>query len=146
VVGCSIPRVPWSAPRGVNLVGQEVSGRPQDANAARAAYRSLREHLRDLGVEGEVAGELAQLLDRHLDTLDGALAGTGAEGLGPAAGCPAQPRCHPDLRLVAPPVTRRAALAARRRRCNVACTRPTVSSHRRDWGVVDTASAPHRCA
>jgi hypothetical protein len=72
VVGCSIPRVPWSAPRGVNLVGQEVSGRPQDANAARAAYRSLREHLRDLGVEGEVAGVLAQLLDRHLDTLDGA--------------------------------------------------------------------------
>lgn len=68
------------------LVGQEVSGGPQDANAARAAYRSLREHLRDLGVEGEVADELAQLLDRHLDTLDGALAGTGAEGLGPAAG------------------------------------------------------------
>jgi hypothetical protein len=58
----------------------------QDAAAARDAYRSLADHLRALGLEAEVAAGLAGLLAAHLEAIDGALAGTGYEGLGPAAG------------------------------------------------------------
>jgi hypothetical protein len=57
-----------------------------DAAATRDAYRSLADHLGALGLRAPVAAELAGLLDRHLDALDQALAGRGAEGLGPAAG------------------------------------------------------------
>jgi hypothetical protein len=57
-----------------------------DAAATRDAYRSLADHLGALGLRAPVAAELAGLLDRHLEALDQALAGGGAEGLGPAAG------------------------------------------------------------
>jgi hypothetical protein len=67
--------------------GPEQAGAAQDAAAARDAYRSLADHLRALAVEAAVAGELAELLGRHLEALDTALGGTGeAEGLGRAAG------------------------------------------------------------
>jgi hypothetical protein len=66
--------------------GPEQAGGAQDAAAARDAYRSLADHLRALGLQAPVAAELAALLDRHLEALELALAGTGAEGLGPAAG------------------------------------------------------------
>jgi hypothetical protein len=66
--------------------GPEQPGGAQDAAAARDAYRSLADHLRALGLQAPVAAELAALLDRHLEALELALAGTGAEGLGPAAG------------------------------------------------------------
>jgi hypothetical protein len=59
---------------------------PADAAATRDAYRSLADHLGALGLRAPVAAELAGLLDRHLEALDQALAGRGAEGLGPAAG------------------------------------------------------------
>jgi hypothetical protein len=58
----------------------------QDAAAARDAYRSLADHLRALALEAEVAADLAGLLEAHLEAIDGALAGTAYEGLGPAAG------------------------------------------------------------
>jgi hypothetical protein len=58
----------------------------QDAAAARDAYRSLADHLRALGLEAEAATDLAGLLEAHLAAIDGALAGTAYEGLGPAAG------------------------------------------------------------
>lgn len=66
--------------------GPEQPGGAQDAAAARDAYRSLADHLRALGLQAPVAAELAALLDRHLEALELALAGKGAEGLGPAAG------------------------------------------------------------
>jgi hypothetical protein len=66
--------------------GPEQPGGAQDAAAARDAYRSLADHLRVLGLQAPVAAELAALLDRHLEALELALAGTGAEDLGPAAG------------------------------------------------------------
>jgi hypothetical protein len=66
--------------------GPEQPGGAQDAAAARDAYRSLADHLRALGLQAPVAAEVAGLLDRHLEALELALAGKGAEGLGPAAG------------------------------------------------------------
>ena len=66
--------------------GPERPGGLQDAAAARDAYRSLGDHLRALGLGVPLAAELAGLLDRHLEALDLAMAGEGAEGLGPAAG------------------------------------------------------------
>jgi hypothetical protein len=66
--------------------GPDQAAQAQDAAAARDAYRSLADHLRALGLETPVAGEVAGLLDRHLEALDLAVAGTGSEGLGPAAG------------------------------------------------------------
>ena len=67
--------------------GPEQPGGLQDAAAARDAYRSLAEHLRALGLHHtSVAAEVAGLLERHLEALEGALGGSGAEGLGPAAG------------------------------------------------------------
>jgi hypothetical protein len=66
--------------------GPEQPGGAQDAAAARDAYRSLADHLRALGLQAPVAAELAALLDRHLEALEAALGGSGAEGLGPAAG------------------------------------------------------------
>jgi hypothetical protein len=66
--------------------GPDQAGGLQDAAAARDAYRSLAGHLRALGLEAPVAADLAGLLDRHLEALDLALAGTAAEGLGPEAG------------------------------------------------------------
>jgi hypothetical protein len=66
--------------------GPEQAGGLQDAAAARAAYRSLADHLRVLAVQIPVAAELGELLDRHLEALDAALGGTAAEGLGTAAG------------------------------------------------------------
>jgi hypothetical protein len=66
--------------------GPEQAGGAQDAAAARDAYRSLAQHLRALGLQAPVAAEVAALLDRHLEALELALAGSEAEGLGPAAG------------------------------------------------------------
>jgi hypothetical protein len=66
--------------------GPEQAARAQDTAAARDAYRSLAGHLRALGLEAPVAAEVAGLLDQHLEALDQALAGEGADGLGPAAG------------------------------------------------------------
>ena len=66
--------------------GPEQAGGLQDAAAARAAYASLGDHLRTLGLKAPVAAELAGLLDRHTEALDLALGGKEAEGLGPAAG------------------------------------------------------------
>jgi hypothetical protein len=66
--------------------GPEQAGAAQDAAAARDAYRSLARHLRALALEAAVAGELAELLDRHLDALEAALRGSGAESLGRSAG------------------------------------------------------------
>ena len=66
--------------------GPEQAGGLQDAAAASDAYRSLREHLRALGLQAPVAAEVAGLLDRHQEALDQALASKGAEGLGPPAG------------------------------------------------------------
>jgi hypothetical protein len=66
--------------------GPEQAGGLQDAAAARDAYRSLGEHLRALGLRVPVAAELTELLDRHLEALDLALAGRGGDGLGLAAG------------------------------------------------------------
>jgi hypothetical protein len=66
--------------------GQGQPAGPEDAAAARDAYRSLADHLGTLGLQAPVAAELAGLLDRHLEALEAALAGKGAEGLGPAAG------------------------------------------------------------
>jgi hypothetical protein len=66
--------------------GPEQAGGLQDAGVVRDAYRSLADHLRALGLQAPVAGQLGELLDRHLEALDGALGATAAEGLGPAAG------------------------------------------------------------
>jgi len=66
--------------------GPEQHGGLQDAAVVRDAYRSLADHLGTLQLKGPVAGELGQLLDRHLEAIDGALGGTAGEGLGPAAG------------------------------------------------------------
>jgi hypothetical protein len=66
--------------------GPEQPGGLQDAAVARDAYRSLAEHLEALGMRVPVAAEVAGLLQRHLEVLEGALGGSGAEGLGPAAG------------------------------------------------------------
>lgn len=66
--------------------GPEQPGGAQDAAAARDAYRFLADHLATLGLQAPVAAEVAGLLDRHLEALDLALAGTVTEGLGPAAG------------------------------------------------------------
>jgi len=66
--------------------GPDQPGGLQDAAAARDAYRSLAGHLTALGLQAPVATDLAGLLDAHLEALDAALAGTAAEGLGPAAG------------------------------------------------------------
>ena len=66
--------------------GPAGAGGLQDAAAARDAYRSLAGHLRSLGLEAPVVADLAGLLDRHVEALDLALAGTAAEGLGPEAG------------------------------------------------------------
>jgi hypothetical protein len=66
--------------------GPDQAGGAQDAAAARDAYRSLRDHLDALGVQAPVAADLGELLDRHLDALEGALEGRAADGLGPVAG------------------------------------------------------------
>ena len=66
--------------------GPEQAGGLQDASVVRDAYRSLADHRRALGLEAQVAVALGELLDRHLEAIDGALGGTAAEGLGPAAG------------------------------------------------------------
>jgi hypothetical protein len=66
--------------------GPEQPGGLQDAAAAGDAYRSLGRHLRALGLEAPVAAELGQLLDRHLEAIDLALAGDTEAGLGAAAG------------------------------------------------------------
>ena len=66
--------------------GPDQPGGLQDTAAARDAYKSLADHLDALGLEAEVAAEVAGLLDAHLEALDAALAGGAAEGLGPAAG------------------------------------------------------------
>jgi hypothetical protein len=66
--------------------GPEQAALAQDAAVARDAYRSLGDHLRALGLKAPVAAELADLLERHLEALDLALAGNVSEGLGPAAG------------------------------------------------------------
>ena len=66
--------------------GPDQPGGLQDTAAARDAYRSLADHRRALGLEAQVAVALGELLDRHLEAIDGALGGTAAEGLGPAAG------------------------------------------------------------
>ena len=66
--------------------GPEQAGGLQDAGVVRNAYRSLADHRRALGLEAQVAVALGELLDRHLEAIDGALSGTAAEGLGPAAG------------------------------------------------------------
>ena len=66
--------------------GPEQAGGLQDAGVVRDAYRSLADHRRALGLEAQVAVALGELLDRHLEAIDGALGGTAAEGLGPAAG------------------------------------------------------------
>jgi hypothetical protein len=70
-----------------------VSAAPQagwleDARRVQEAYRSLVEHLRTLGLRAPVAGQLGELLDRHLEALDHAMArhGDAPEGLGPPAG------------------------------------------------------------
>jgi hypothetical protein len=62
--------------------GPEQAGGLQDANAVREAYRSLADHLHALGIAGGVAAELGELLDRHLEALDVALAGTAGHGAG----------------------------------------------------------------
>jgi hypothetical protein len=66
--------------------GLDQPGGLQDAAAARAAYQTLADHLRALSLEAAVAAGLGELLDRHLEAVDAALAGAGAEGLGPVAG------------------------------------------------------------
>ena len=66
--------------------GPDQPGGLQDAAAARDAYRSLADHLHALGLDAEAAAGLAGLLEAHLEAIDGALAGTAYEGLGPAAG------------------------------------------------------------
>ncbi|HET7517158.1 MAG TPA: hypothetical protein VFN05_05565 [Actinomycetes bacterium] len=66
--------------------GPEQAAGLLDAAAACDAYRSLGEHLRALGMQIPVAAEVAGLLQRHLEALEEALGGSGAEGLGPAAG------------------------------------------------------------
>jgi hypothetical protein len=66
--------------------GPDQAGGAQDAAAVRDAYRSLRDHLGALGVEAPVAADLGELLERHLEALDGALQTTVAQGLGPPAG------------------------------------------------------------
>ena len=66
--------------------GPDQPGGLQDTAAARDAYKSLADHLDALGLKAPVAGEVAGLLDAHLEALDTALAGGAAEGLGPAAG------------------------------------------------------------
>jgi hypothetical protein len=71
--------------------GPDQPGGLQDAAAARDAYRSLADHLGALGVQAAVAAEVAGLLERHLEALEGALGAGGSEpgppeGLGPAAG------------------------------------------------------------
>ena len=66
--------------------GPEQAGGLQDAGVVSDAYRSLADHRRALGLEAQVAVALGELLDRHLEAIDGALGGTAAEGLGPAAG------------------------------------------------------------
>jgi hypothetical protein len=66
--------------------GPEPAGAAQDAAATRDAYRNLARHLHALALEAAVAGDLAELLERHLDALEAALGGSGAEGLGRSAG------------------------------------------------------------
>jgi hypothetical protein len=66
--------------------GPDQAGGLQDAAAARDAYRSLADHLRTLGVQAPVAADLGELLARHLDAIEDALAGSAADGLGPPAG------------------------------------------------------------
>ena len=66
--------------------GPDQPGGLQDTAAARDAYKSLADHLDALGLKAPVAGEVAGLLDAHLEALDTALAGGAAEGLGAAAG------------------------------------------------------------
>jgi hypothetical protein len=66
--------------------GPDQPGGLQDAAAARDAYRSLADHLRALGLQAEIAADLAGLLEAHLEAIDAALAGIAYEGLGPAAG------------------------------------------------------------
>ena len=66
--------------------GPDQAGGLQDAAAARDAYRSLADHLRTLGVQAQVAADLGELLDRHLNAIEAALAGSAADGLGPPAG------------------------------------------------------------
>jgi hypothetical protein len=66
--------------------GPDQPGGLQDTAAARDAYRSLADHLDALGINAEVAAEVAGLLDAHLEALDAALGGAASEGLGPAAG------------------------------------------------------------
>jgi hypothetical protein len=66
--------------------GPDQAGGAQDTAQVRDAYQSLRDHLDALGIEAAVAADLGDLLERHLDALDGALQATVAEGLGPPAG------------------------------------------------------------
>ena len=64
-----------------------TSGWVEDARRVQEAYRSLIEHLRALGLGVPVAGQLGELLDRHLEALDHAMAHPDPpEGLGPPAG------------------------------------------------------------
>jgi hypothetical protein len=60
----------------------------EDARKVQEAYRSLGEHLRALGLRAAVAGQLGELLDRHLEALDHAMGrhADAPEGLGPPAG------------------------------------------------------------
>ena len=66
--------------------GPDQAAGLQDAAAARDAYRSLADHLRTLGVQAQVAADLGELLARHLDAIEDALAGSAADGLGSPAG------------------------------------------------------------
>ena len=66
--------------------GPDQAGGLQDAAAARDAYRSLCDHLRNLGLEAEAATDLAELLERHVEALECALQGGLTDGLGPPAG------------------------------------------------------------
>jgi hypothetical protein len=64
------------------------TGWAEDARRVQEAYRSLVEHLRALRLGAPVAGQLGELLDRHLEALDRAMARDpdAPEGLGPPAG------------------------------------------------------------
>jgi hypothetical protein len=64
----------------------ERSGGPEDARLVRDAYRSLAEHLDTLGLRAPVAAQLGELLERHLEALEQAMADGTVEGLGPPAG------------------------------------------------------------
>jgi hypothetical protein len=66
--------------------GPDQAGAAQDAAVLRDAYQALADHLRALAVTAPVAAELGELLDRHLEAIDLALAGQPTETLGRAEG------------------------------------------------------------